>query len=250
MSGIERGKSHGWVYHSINCPFLLLVMTSAPHKPPQDTISPLSSTSQPDQPNKSCSLAGTILSTTIDYGHLSRKALVDQMRLRGIHPSLIGRFEDRFRWSYKGDTTAGMAFSEIGRQLIEAGFDPNVHKIFSWFTRVDHDCLGRAIACDTGLDDLLVNKDPSWRQQHSNTGDNAFQPLNLAWILQQTRLELVHPALCPRSSVSTYQNALQDKIALEEVFKAVLERTAWVTEDGVLDEYPTEDKWWGGRIWS
>jgi hypothetical protein len=69
-----------------------------------------------------------------------------------------------------------MSLAAIGRAMQEAGFSPQTHRIFSWYTSVDVPALCRALhGCSA-----LISQTP-----HSDIqvvdGDNAvMQPFNLA----------------------------------------------------------------------
>jgi hypothetical protein len=53
-----------------------------------------------------------------------------------------------------------MNFMDIARTLLAKGFDSETHKILSWFSILDIDCFGRAIALEAGNNAFVIEKEP------------------------------------------------------------------------------------------
>jgi hypothetical protein len=84
-----------------------------------------------------------VISTPIGYDQIELEELeqqlfqyhsVTQRRTGNIPPLCQRRYFTKY---YNSTTTIGMDLAAVGRAMREAGFSPETHRIFSWYTRLD-----------------------------------------------------------------------------------------------------------------
>jgi len=123
-----------------------------------------------------------ILSTLVDH---SSRSLVDlSAELTALCASRQKKYasvEVMFR-HYRSDHTTGLSLEAIGRFIIECGFNPNTHRVLSWYSAWDIVTFSRAIQNDR---QLLSPQDPAkYRHLLDAHGEECYQAVQLGYMLK------------------------------------------------------------------
>lgn len=124
-----------------------------------------------------------ILSTPIDYGSVPLDDLQDILyheHMKGkpknpVCPPFLNKMY--FAQFYENDFTCGMSLQAVRNMLRELGFDPDTHRILSWFTTVDMTAFWRAIFGYSDIFCPLPYKSLIFMGDKDN--NNCLQPINV-----------------------------------------------------------------------
>lgn len=169
-----------------------------------------------------------LLAECIDYDGASVDDLCALARPHMLRPDTpleaLTRCADRLRFSvqrhYGGNLTHGKSITSVRKAILELGYSPQTHVVLSYGTTLDMQLFLRILAGD---DSAIVR-----RMTISEDDRRTLQPVNVLRFarkmvggLPQYRLEVVHRALCPSSTVIEYHTAAADTLAMLEVMNVL-----------------------------
>lgn len=120
----------------------------------------------------------TIINTRFNYDQAHRDTLLHEVKTKRLNMSPMALQQLRYTtFKRYGATlrTSGMTFTEIGETLFAKGFNPESHRVLSWYSVADMDCIGRALERDTNNNPYVVEKKPNWRIISNSDGMNILQ---------------------------------------------------------------------------
>jgi hypothetical protein len=179
-----------------------------------------------------------VLSTTVDYDGRGLQDVEDALEQHQqsygstVHKGLSTvRYFSKF---YKSEHTHGMTLAAIGDYLRSVGFNPNTHRITSWFSGVDCVIFHRAILGHSQLLDYT----PYHTLIHlpDEHGDSCLQPYSLSHTLKacsnisSQRCGYVYRSFCDEDLEMHWPDA--NPLAMYRLYQLFLEVSGqWVADE-------------------
>ncbi|KAJ4367067.1 hypothetical protein N0V83_007597 [Neocucurbitaria cava] len=169
-----------------------------------------------------------VVSSLVDYSSMSLQDLSNEVdRFNKGRKSSFTSVSFMAR-HYRSDFTRGLSLATIGQILRNAGFNPDTHRILSWYSHVDIVTFGRAIYGDNNP--ISKTNAAKFRYLRDSNADDCFQPIQLGYLikhctdLRSGQLGFVHRSLCPGRQLVMH-DAENDTLAMYEVYQQFLSRT-------------------------
>lgn len=179
-----------------------------------------------------CALAGEfsirdlrgndLFSFTVDYGGASLQELEDIVgpyltyNLGPGREHRLRMFRGFFHRRYSGLVTKGHSLPQIRNRIKSLGYSSETHTLLSWSSVADLQIFFRFLDDD---DSILVD---STSPKHA-MNVAALCSHMVPEAVSSRKLDILHPLLCPDTTIIKYHDAAADTLAMYEVIKAMVE---------------------------